>query len=538
MRRMSSARDSYRDGNYLDAAGNAMTGVLEAGMDIPQLGIFAGAGARTANRVALEQAKELAEAGADRRAIWDETGWFKGRDGQWRFEIDDSKARFQSDIVGERGWGTGTYSDAVSHRELYDAYPDVARIDTGVEIMPQPSGSYLRPESREHLGLFDIAEEISAKGQASRHSKDGVLAPLLHEGQHAIQAREGFARGGNLSVARDLSAEPMMGEMQALQDYINNTRRAVKSAGEIGPFERGQLEMIADAERELAQIQSRVAGKPPTAFEAYRRLAGETEARNVEARRDFTPDQRRARPPWETQDVPDDLQIVRMGGDGPQMSLPMDEASRMARKRDTGFSDDGYHGTGADIGSFRGMTWMSDSPKLANDYAAMRGMEGGSGNIMPLTMRPGQAFEADSLPRTVTVGDMANELLEQANAAGRKFDEPRVSDLIGRIRDAARREESGPHYGRHDFWNNSEVMFGRDGAQSLRELFEELGFDSVRMTEGGERTMGVFNPSNVRSRFAAFDPAKRDSSDLLASMAPIGLGTVGALPLIGSEQRD
>jgi hypothetical protein len=46
---------------------------------------------------------------------------------------------------------------------------------------------------------------------------------------------------------------------------------------------------------------------------AYRRLAGETEARNVQTRRDFTPEERRARPPWTTQDVPDEQQIVRYG---------------------------------------------------------------------------------------------------------------------------------------------------------------------------------------------------------------------------------
>jgi hypothetical protein len=53
---------------------------------------------------------------------------------------------------------------------------------------------------------------------------------------------------------------------------------------------------------------------PENEFKAYKRLAGETEARNVQTRRDFTPAERRARRPWETQDVPDDQQIVRFAG--------------------------------------------------------------------------------------------------------------------------------------------------------------------------------------------------------------------------------
>jgi len=43
----------------------------------------------------------------------------------------------------------------------------------------------------------------------------------------------------------------------------------------------------------------------------YRRLAGEVEARNVETRMDWTPEQRRDTPPWHTEDVPRDQQIVR-----------------------------------------------------------------------------------------------------------------------------------------------------------------------------------------------------------------------------------
>lgn len=43
----------------------------------------------------------------------------------------------------------------------------------------------------------------------------------------------------------------------------------------------------------------------------YRRLSGEVEARNVQARSRMTPGERRLTPPWETQDTPDADQIVR-----------------------------------------------------------------------------------------------------------------------------------------------------------------------------------------------------------------------------------
>jgi hypothetical protein len=38
----------------------------------------------------------------------------------------------------------------------------------------------------------------------------------------------------------------------------------------------------------------------------------------------------------------------------------------------------------------------------------------------------------------------------------------------------------------------------------------------------------VFNPKKIRSRFAAFNPAMRDSSDLLAGVAPYAIPALGA----------
>lgn len=54
---------------------------------------FAGQKASTANLEHLKNAQEMETLGADMESIRKATGWFKGRDGKWRFEIDDSKAR-------------------------------------------------------------------------------------------------------------------------------------------------------------------------------------------------------------------------------------------------------------------------------------------------------------------------------------------------------------------------------------------------------------------------------------------------------------
>lgn len=58
-----------------------------------------------------------------------------------------------------------------------------------------------------------------------------------------------------------------------------------------------------------------------------------------------------------------------------------------------------------------------------------------------------------------------------------------------------------------------------DESDAVRRLSDE-GFSGVeRVHDSGIRHINVFDPRNIRSIFAAFDPAKRDSSDLLAASA-------------------
>jgi len=61
---------------------------------------------------------------------------------------------------------------------------------------------------------------------------------------------------------------------------------------------------------------------------AYKRSSGEVEARNIQRRMNMTAEERRATPPWKTQDVPDEQQIVTRskGGLGDQL-----QASTRAR---------------------------------------------------------------------------------------------------------------------------------------------------------------------------------------------------------------
>jgi predicted GNAT family acetyltransferase len=124
-------------------------------------------------------------------------------------------------------------------------------------------------------------------------------------GGHGVQDIEGFATGGVPDTFKSSRYET---------DVWREAHRLANAD------EQSLLEMTEGAQKKyLAAARDNL----------YTRLAGETEARNVQNRRDFTPEQRRARPPWETQDVPDDQQIVRFGS-GKAESRPKPPPNRLA----------------------------------------------------------------------------------------------------------------------------------------------------------------------------------------------------------------
>jgi hypothetical protein len=213
-----------------------------AGPAARQAGIFAGESAKTADLEALAIAKALQAAGHNDRNIYARTGWFKGVDGNWRFEIDDSQAKFIGDFENAVPTKANNYAlggisapmnEMLSHNPLFQAYETIPSISTNVRKRPDWMPDSVSTGSH-RAGQYEQIE-------SANKTVEGTRSTLLHELQHAVQSREGFALGGSES-----------------------------SAG---------------------------------GFEAYRRTPGEVEARAVEARRDMTPEQRRAAFPPDSYDT-------------------------------------------------------------------------------------------------------------------------------------------------------------------------------------------------------------------------------------------
>lgn len=229
------------------------------------LGVFAGPTAKTANMAKLKKAEALEKAGQPEEQIWKETGWFRGADKKWRFEIDDRNAKFNP---GEHKQ-VRPMGEVLEHPELYEAYPNLKDIKTETfsasgQGFHQPTNlaSPKQEKIRVPTGKMIYDEPwLSSPGAENPSSSRNVA---LHELQHAIQTREGFALGGD---PKELL--PM-----ALEEVKKN------------PALYGKQNDIA--------------------YEAYMRLAGETEARNVSKRSGGSD-----KPPWATEDRPREKQTVR-----------------------------------------------------------------------------------------------------------------------------------------------------------------------------------------------------------------------------------
>jgi hypothetical protein len=595
-------------GQITPEAGEFMTNLTPAGglsaavrpSAAGSLGIFGGRLAKTADQGALARAEQMAAQGADRRAIWDETGFFQGTDGKWRFEIDDSQSDFRG-IPDTKYGGYGIqelngsleypssvvgFRPILKHDDLTGAYPNTKEID-----LSQQNGKLLGDQatrgSYSPSSTTGIPERISLYGNA-----DDPKSTLLHELQHAVQEREGFGQGGNpaefgkqehAKLARDaLSWRKEIARMRqqmpkadssAVENAIIDEYRRMDMIDWLPSREARDLALdrITNPDEQLSQLVSLYGldrkTTPEPAETLYKRQTGEVEARNVQKRRDYSPDQRRATPPWETQDVPDEQQIVRFGAGGPSLmaalekgaghrrpppatdALPMDEASRMARALEMGFDTDAYHVTGADFDEFKAAPYRGASYFGATPDGAVRGAAAGaadgtgsrgplrtlpvklkSDEIYGLALTPKEKDFWKSLPERVNGDAMDIALLKDKSpnmgSWYRFYEEVHKPDgsfeyvkrPVPKITLEEAQRTGLDVYGRQfPHWNpGTEKPFGEKVAREGMSGY-------VQIDEAGT-TVGVTDPTKVRSRFAAFDPAKRDSANLLAAKAPTGVG--------------
>lgn len=309
------------------------------------LGTMAGVRSQTVPKTKAYNAQTMEMEGYSSDAIHEATGFHKGLDGQWKYEISDAKAKFKPNGMDRNvevtknpsGWasphndgelhvtvspkkGGARLDEVLDHPDLFEAYP----LLKDIKVKPMPPGM---PDS--------VKGQMSGNTLHIRDNLDPEYAKgiIMHEVQHRIQVVEGFSRGGSKGefLPKEIPAaikefesvkaeiEPQIKEALKMNDKgYQNTKNAMRMVQEgnapeairdqiarlrfLDPISYRRLDNIVHSEKLLREADEQ-------AFTNYQNLAGEVEARNVQARLNYTEAERRAIPPQATEDRPRAAQI-------------------------------------------------------------------------------------------------------------------------------------------------------------------------------------------------------------------------------------
>lgn len=254
--------------------------------------MFIGASSPMFDKDMALKASQMAKKGSSPQEIWKATGTVKGPDGQWRQEISDKLSSYDPEALADlRALDNFNYLEhtqplggTLEHKELYKAYPDIG--DMPVHFAPEDKmqGAY---------GAYSPKHDRMTLSQSLTPEK--ARSSALHETQHAIQEREGFAVGGN---ARDFARmkNEANNQITELNQQMSDVVKWMNDPSTTEVQKQGLRKQYEDLMDQRMQLV-KTAQLDPT--EAYANLMGEAEARLTQRRMDLTPEQRKQYYPFE-----------------------------------------------------------------------------------------------------------------------------------------------------------------------------------------------------------------------------------------------
>lgn len=287
---------------------------------------------RTARMDNLSVARKMEEEKKDAKAIKIATGWERGADGKWRFEIPDFHFNYEKwkdnnkeilDSMDDKDYRNVMRYEKEFYEDLSPIRKknfDELRMRTGYKIKQELTlGDVLEgkgadtlfkyyPEIRDvkfkfsnlgaaTVGIYDSKTKTIEVNDAFLYSPRKAERNLQHEVQHVIQHLEGFAKGGNQFKVR--------GEVKKKFSEITKQIRQLRAEGK-----EDEAKALIEKNRGLYNAYTK-----NDDYNSYKSLAGEVEARNVQERMNMTSEERRKTLAESTEDVARKDQIFLGVGD-------------------------------------------------------------------------------------------------------------------------------------------------------------------------------------------------------------------------------
>ena len=258
----------------------------------------------------LNIAREMETTGKDAKAIRLATGWERGADGKWRYEIEDIEIKNLEPLIDGKYATLGDVVDGT----IFQAYPQLKDIPIDTNTSNGDSGSY---DSSFHVskGTIELGEDF-------------IRSVLVHEIQHAIQSIEGWS-GGKPSP-NDKFFNEMRDRHKVIMDILSNDyneaelRNLIKQEQdkakrliyfEMYEFMRDGMSMD-DIRKFYMDEYDSLDRRQREARKEYLNASGEVESRNAQKRMDMSNEQRRETLLADTEDVAREDQIFLMENSG------------------------------------------------------------------------------------------------------------------------------------------------------------------------------------------------------------------------------
>lgn len=169
--------------------------------------LFLGERSETANKDSLEEAKALEKKRTDAKDIYHKTGWFKGKDKKWRYEIDDQPAKLTSEansyykhVQRKLGDIDTTLGAIIKHDELYKAFPEAKDIKVRLlRVKEANKAAEMETDETESSlswgAVWDSPTKTMIVNVQAILSRDDFRSTVLHEVQHYLQDVNDFDYG-------------------------------------------------------------------------------------------------------------------------------------------------------------------------------------------------------------------------------------------------------------------------------------------------------------------------------------------------------
>jgi len=338
---------------------------------------------------------------------------------------------------------------------------------------------FMDPQTNQPWSEMDL--EVFLSAMADEHGVDRrEIAPIMR----GLLAREGYT---DIPYVNDVEDAGSISNIMLVDRPTGYDAVLRRQDAAFDPARRTDPNLLA-------------ANRSPTAG-AVGLLANESRAQRIarmlrEGRGDEITDDMLA-----ALDANDNMELAQLYAAGETgVDMPMDFESRMARAREMGRTSDQYHATNADFPAF---------------IASQTGLTG----------------------RGIYTGDSAPDVFDYARARQDGIDGLNIIPLV---------TPDSSNYARRIDWQNvldadPDLPYNAtwqqeiEGFQRAAENMSGQGFLGVH-SQPGERV--TFEPRNVRSRFARFDPRLSHLENLNAANASLELGLLAASAPSEEDQLD